>query len=62
MRSLKPMMLLLTSALALVATNLSAVELLNVSYDPTRELYTQPNEKFIEEWKAKTGETPTLKQ
>ncbi|MEP6939564.1 MAG: sulfate ABC transporter substrate-binding protein [Rudaea sp.] len=62
MRSLKPMMLLLTSALALVATNLSAVELLNVSYDPTRELYTQLNEKFIEEWKAKTGETLTIKQ
>ncbi|WP_026608102.1 sulfate ABC transporter substrate-binding protein [Methylocapsa acidiphila] len=31
--------------------------LLNVSYDPTRELYRAVNEAFIEDWKAKTGET-----
>jgi sulfate adenylyltransferase subunit 1/sulfate transport system substrate-binding protein len=32
-------------------------ELLNVSYDPTRELYRAINEAFIADWKAKTGET-----
>jgi len=31
--------------------------LLNVSYDPTRELYHAVNEAFIKDWKAKTGET-----
>ncbi|MFP3700472.1 extracellular solute-binding protein, partial [Burkholderia sp. SIMBA_013] len=36
--------------------------LLNVSYDPTRELYQEINEAFIKQWKAKTGETLTIKQ
>ena len=31
--------------------------LLNVSYDPTRELYKAINPAFIADWKAKTGET-----
>jgi hypothetical protein len=34
--------LLLSSLLALLAVPVGAVELLNVSYDPTRELYTEP--------------------
>lgn len=33
------------------------VKLLNVSYDPTRELYKQINTAFAEDWKAKTGDT-----
>ncbi|MCL1634733.1 sulfate ABC transporter substrate-binding protein [Luteimonas sp. SX5] len=33
------------------------VELLNVSYDPTRELYAEANEKFAAQWKQQTGET-----
>jgi sulfate/thiosulfate-binding protein len=36
--------------------------LLNVSYDPTRELYVEFNEAFAKEWKAKTGEIVTIKQ
>lgn len=32
-------------------------ELLNVSYDPTRELYAEVNEKFAAQWKQQTGET-----
>ena len=36
--------------------------LLNVSYDPTRELYREVNRAFIADWKAKTGETITLNQ
>ena len=36
--------------------------LLNVSYDPTRELYQQVNAAFVAEWKVKTGETLTIKQ
>ena len=37
------------------------VSLLNVSYDPTRELYKEINEAFAAEWKAKTGETVTVR-
>ena len=36
--------------------------LLNVSYDPTRELYKAINDQFIAEWKAKTGEVLTINQ
>jgi sulfate/thiosulfate-binding protein len=36
--------------------------LLNVSYDPTRELYKAVNEAFVREWKAKTGETVKIEQ
>ena len=34
----------------------SPVELLNVSYDPTRELYEAINPKFAADWKAKNGQ------
>jgi sulfate/thiosulfate transport system substrate-binding protein len=36
--------------------------LLNVSYDPTREFYKEVNEVFAQAWKAKTGETVTIRQ
>lgn len=38
------------------------VELLNVSYDPTRELYTKFNESFVSYWKDKTGQDVTINQ
>ncbi|WP_067066086.1 sulfate ABC transporter substrate-binding protein [Roseateles chitosanitabidus] len=38
-----------------------SVTLLNVSYDPTRELYQDFNTAFAKSWKAKTGETVTVK-
>jgi sulfate transport system substrate-binding protein len=38
------------------------VSLLNVSYDPTRELYVDFNEAFAEYWKRKTGDTVTIRQ
>ncbi|HEY3486879.1 MAG TPA: sulfate ABC transporter substrate-binding protein [Gammaproteobacteria bacterium] len=37
-------------------------ELLNVSYDPTRELYKEFNAEFAKYWKEKTGETVTVQQ
>ena len=58
----------LVSALAIVlglATAAQAAELpslLNVSYDPTRELYQEYNAAFIKHWKEKTGNTITIKQ
>ena len=39
-----------------------AVELLNVSYDPTRELYADFNEEFIAHWKEETGQDVTIQQ
>ena len=36
--------------------------LLNVSYDPTRELYKDVNAQFSAQWQAKTGEAIEIKQ
>jgi sulfate transport system substrate-binding protein len=38
------------------------VTLLNVSYDPTRELYSEFNAAFAKHWKAQTGQDVTIKQ
>jgi len=38
------------------------VTILNVSYDPTRELYQDYNAAFAKYWKAKTGQDVTIKQ
>ncbi|HTN95545.1 MAG TPA: sulfate ABC transporter substrate-binding protein [Nordella sp.] len=48
---------------ALFSTSaLADSELLNVSYDPTRELYQELNEAFAKDWQAKTGEAITIQQ
>src|SRR6185312_2385225 len=56
-----------TTLLALILTASSAfaagsVKLLNVSYDPTRELYQQFDAAFAKYWKAKTGTDVTINQ
>ena len=38
------------------------ITLLNVSYDPTRELYQEVNAAFVQQWKTQTGQTLTIKQ
>src|SRR6201989_3629375 len=38
------------------------VNVLNVSYDPTRELYTEYNDAFAKYWKAKTGDDVKIDQ
>jgi len=40
----------------------TAVSLLNVSYDPTRELYVEYNQAFAKYWKGKTGQDVSIKQ
>lgn len=40
----------------------AATELLNVSYDPTRELYQRINPRFIEHYRQKTGKTVSVRQ
>jgi len=47
---------------SLLAHAQQAVTLLNVSYDPTRELYVEFNAAFAKYWKAKTGQDVTIKQ
>jgi len=47
---------LAASAALLTSAAVSAKDLLNVSYDPTRELYKAVNTQFAADWKAKTGE------
>jgi len=39
-----------------------SVELLNVSYDPTRELYVEYNKAFAKYWEDKAGQKVTIKQ
>ncbi|MBC7548232.1 MAG: sulfate ABC transporter substrate-binding protein [Polaromonas sp.] len=50
------------SALAQAQAQPASVTLLNVSYDPTRELYVAYNAAFAKHWKAKTGQDVTIKQ
>ena len=45
-----------------LAAHAADVSLLNVSYDPTRELYQQYDAAFARYWKAKTGDTVTVRQ
>ncbi|WP_304026070.1 sulfate ABC transporter substrate-binding protein [Methyloversatilis discipulorum] len=48
---------------SLIANSFAAdITLLNVSYDPTRELYQDFNSAFAKHWKAKTGDNVTIKQ
>jgi sulfate transport system substrate-binding protein len=47
---------------AVQAATPAPVALLNVSYDPTRELYEAVNKAFVADWKAKTGQTVTIRQ
>ncbi len=55
--------LILTLAAAFTAAGFAKdIELLNVSYDPTRELYVDYNAAFAKYWLAKTGDTVTVKQ
>lgn len=48
--------------LAMQAFAQKSITLLNVSYDPTRELYVDFNKAFAEHWKGKTGDTVSVKQ
>jgi sulfate transport system substrate-binding protein len=54
--------LALVAFATLTAANAGNVTLLNVSYDPTRELYKDINAAFAKDWKAKTGDTVAIKQ
>ena len=64
MRKFAPIFTAAAFAAAAFAVPASAgsTTILNVSYDPTRELYKAVNEAFAKDWKAKTGEDVTIEQ
>ena len=61
---LKKSLILVVSALFLATASVQAAEvtLLNVSYDPTRELYTEFNAAFAKEWQKQSGDTVRFRQ
>jgi sulfate/thiosulfate transport system substrate-binding protein len=50
------------SVFATASIHAAEIKLLNVSYDPTRELYVEYNTAFAKHWKTKTGNTVTVQQ
>jgi sulfate transport system substrate-binding protein len=54
--------LLLALLLGAATSYAATVKLLNVSYDPTRELYQDFNAAFAKHWKAKTGQDVEIQQ
>ncbi len=60
--SLKPLLTSLVFAFAATSSLAASFELLNVSYDPTRELYQDYNKAFAKYYKAKTGDDVTIRQ
>jgi sulfate/thiosulfate transport system substrate-binding protein len=55
-------MLILGGTIAALGRPSPASTLLNVSYDPTRELYQDFNAAFVKHWKNETGQSVTIKQ
>src|SRR5476649_2585855 len=54
------LVLAMLNALFVAAVAAKDVTLLNVSYDPTRELYRDINTAFAAQWKAQHGDTVTI--
>lgn len=60
--NLKALPIVILFSLGLISASAAQTVLLNVSYDPTRELYQDYNKIFIEHWKKTTGENLSVKQ
>ena len=58
----RAIVVLVASLFAAAAAQAKEVKLLNVSYDPTRELYQAVNPVFAAHWKGKTGDDVVIKQ
>jgi len=64
-KRLKTSLILITLALGFFVSSLAQakdITLLNVSYDPTRELYKEYNDAFAKYWKEKTGDRVRVNQ
>ncbi len=59
---LSQVVLALALTVGTASTALAQTTLLNVSYDPTRELYQEFNAAFAKHWKSQTGDTVTIRQ
>jgi sulfate transport system substrate-binding protein len=59
---IKSLILAAAAIAAAASATAKSIELLNVSYDPTRELYADYNVAFAKYWKAKTGDDVVVKQ
>ena len=51
----------LSAAVLALPVRAAGISLLNVSYDPTRELYVEVNKAFSNKWKAEKGDTLTIR-
>ncbi|HKW29648.1 MAG TPA: sulfate ABC transporter substrate-binding protein [Verrucomicrobiae bacterium] len=59
---MKTLLTILLASSLVAAAGAREVKLLNVSYDPTRELYQAYNVAFAKYWKAKTGDDVMISQ
>jgi sulfate/thiosulfate-binding protein len=59
---MKTLLKILLAAAVAISAQAGEIKLLNVSYDPTRELYTEYNAAFVKYWKGKTGDDVTVNQ
>src|ERR1700746_3611959 len=58
----RPLALFSSAAVFVTGASGATVQLLNVSYDPTREFYEQFNQSFSKQYQQKTGRQVTIKQ
>ena len=59
---MKTVLKIVLAASLAISAGAKEIKLLNVSYDPTRELYQEYNTAFAKYWKAKTGDDVVLSQ
>jgi len=59
---MKTFLILLLATAVVTSANAKEIKLLNVSYDPTRELYTEYNAAFAKYWQAKSGDSVNISQ
>src|SRR5271157_3192972 len=57
----RTVLIALSAAVLAAPLHAADISMLNVSYDPTRELYAEVSKAFSSKWKAEKGETITIK-
>lgn len=62
MSLVRNLLVALSLSAVMVTPAVAATELLNVSYDPTRELYQEINSSFVRSWAARTKEQVRIRQ
>ena len=62
MKTIRSLVFAAVAGWSAISASAKDLQLLNVSYDPTRELYTEVNAAFAQQWKATSGQTVVIKQ